>query len=83
MVADLQPAPLLNPVVSSEDDVEHIVCCDDNLSLCGLPLDDSEEIIDYWDEDDDNICELCVRVVDEPCGHPKCPDRKRWWQVWR
>lgn len=84
MSTALLPAPQL--VESDTDDYEaHLFCCDPDVSLCGLPIPDE----DGWEYNahlrDEETCELCLRVADEPCDNPKCPDRRkpRFWQVWR
>jgi hypothetical protein len=73
--------PVLDLIGSDEDDVEHLYCCDPDVAVCGLDLSDYDENDDPID--DCKICELCERAKHLPCANPKCPDRARWWQVWK
>lgn len=68
-------------LVESDEDAEHIVCCDEDTSLCGLDVSGDELAGDY--DDEDGVCELCVRVAGEPCGDPRCPLLPWWKRVWR
>lgn len=77
---------LTTPVVESElstteNDLTHMVCCNPNLSLCGVDLTDGEEVPDPDPLDRCEICENKDRL-DLPCGARFCRLRQRW-RNWR
>lgn len=56
-------APLVvNQRTRHDDELNHIVCCDDNRSLCGL---DMTEV--PWCDDDENECVVCLDLEGLPC----------------
>jgi hypothetical protein len=59
---------LLSPTLTSTVDETHIVCCDDNVAMCGADVTGTP-----WVESDD-VCPLCELVEDEdlPCPVPGC-----------
>lgn len=66
--------PQQTPVPSDvdDDDQVHLICCDDNTALCGVPLGG-----DWIDEDHipaGRECRRCryLRAELVPCGHPNC-----------
>ncbi len=56
---------------TGDDDLDHIVCCDDNLTLCGLDAEDMEWG-NGWAE---KWCPMCVLAEAEAwgCTAPGCP----------
>lgn len=46
-----------------EDEVVHLVCCDDTYSLCGIFVDGP--IVDDWI---DGTCPVCLELRCEECG---------------
>lgn len=60
---------------TGDDDVEHLVCCREEVALCG-------ERLDGW-IDGDGSGDTCIRceVIDRaavPCGAPFCRLRSAW-----
>jgi len=51
---------------SSDDDLDHLYCCDPNRALCGSDLTDSPELAD----DEDENCVVCIDLDEQPC--PDC-----------
>jgi hypothetical protein len=75
-VTDLLELPLVEPVIADVDDnLDHIVCCDDDITLCGLylPGDEFCEI----NVDAPDVCEVCANKerLGQPCTVADC--RKR------
>lgn len=60
-------------IEDADDDLDHIVCCNDDITLCGryLPGDD---FMDLSVEDPD-VCEICANKerIGAPCTVPGCP----------
>lgn len=64
-------------VEDSDDDLDHIVCCDDDLTLCGLYI-PGDEFIDV-DVDGPETCEVRGNKerLGQPCAAWDCPKRGR------
>lgn len=62
---DVRPAPS-RP--KADDSLDHVYCCDENVSLCGLDLSD----VPIVKLDADRLCKICEELADLPCG-PECP----------
>lgn len=58
----------------NDDDVEHLVCCDENISLCGEDVSDRNMIDDSDGLSYEGVCVICValHVTGLPCS-PNCP----------
>jgi hypothetical protein len=67
------PAPTAAKGVTHDDDVSHLVCCDDNTALCGLDVTN----LPFLDSPDDVDCPLCVLADDSDFSCPAldCPWR--------
>jgi hypothetical protein len=48
--------------VDNGDDLDHFVCCNDNLGLCGADLSDAA-----WAEELPNLCVVCDDLDSLPC----------------
>lgn len=59
------PAPTVPD--AADDSVDHYVCCDKNVSLCGVDVSDEPIVVGS-----DRSCPLCVLLLNEPCGVPGC-----------
>jgi hypothetical protein len=67
--------PITTPTPShvDDDEVVHLICCDDNTALCGIPL-----AGDWIDEHDaittGRACRRCLYLQAElvPCGDRAC-----------
>jgi hypothetical protein len=63
--------PQTTPARTADDNISHIVCCDENTALCGL------DVTDYpWiDLPEQYDCPLCVLAAetDTCCPCPTCP----------
>lgn len=57
---------------ANPDDVDHLYCCDPNLSMCGLDLTGVPEGPEF-----DAVCPLCGLAGDtrQGCPEPGCPNR--------
>lgn len=76
--------PDVTPAQSDGDgDVDHLYCCDPDLSLCGLDIAGLEF---GCGDDSQPVCPTCRAARSDPCGDPACPDRtlrwrlRRWWR---
>jgi hypothetical protein len=70
--------PVVEPDLSTtDDDLTHLVCCDPDLSLCGLDLTGGEDVPEPPDAEQ---CEICANKdrLDLPCGARFCRLRQRW-----
>lgn len=54
------------------DDAIHVVCCDEDLALCGSVL--AGEFVPNETETSCPICAI-AEAEDLPCGDPACPAR--------
>lgn len=68
--ATLLPTPVETP--TGDDDPVHYFCCNPDVALCGVDLEDID--VDYSTEDPDE-CRLCVYSIDEAlsCSLSGCP----------
>lgn len=67
-----QAVDLVQPdLVEDDDDEVHLTCCDDNVAMCGLNLEQHDWI---WDSGEDDDCVMCAYVCDNnlPCPVPGC-----------
>jgi hypothetical protein len=57
-------SPAIAPAVSQQDtdDLNHIVCCDDDLALCGTDVSAA-----HWSEDETD-CLVCLDLELAPCS---------------
>jgi hypothetical protein len=74
--------PVLELADETDDYETHIVCCRDDVALCGEDVSG-----DPWDDpeiDEAGDCEICVNRywLKVPCGAPFCRLRTRW-RRWR
>lgn len=62
------PTPATTP---SDDRVPHLVCCHDDIAMCGTDV-SGENWVD--EEDPADNCKLCAYIDDEglPCPLPDC-----------
>jgi hypothetical protein len=56
--------PTVSPT-AWDDDLIHLVCCDEYLALCGADLTHVG-----WVDDEEPVCPLCVLADDDTC--PRC-----------
>lgn len=49
---------------AASSDLDHLYCCDPDLSLCGLDIADLDELEDFPDED---LCIVCRELGELPC----------------
>lgn len=68
VVDEVQP----DLVEEDNDEPIHLVCCDENVAMCGLSLQDHEWITD---QSEDKDCVMCAYVSDNglKCPVPGCP----------
>lgn len=69
---DTTTLPSPNSTDSDDDGVEHLVCCDDDIALCGLYVPTEQY---PWHPDEETTCPLCRWAEDEglPCTIAGCP----------
>ncbi len=81
MSVDIQAEPVVEPFTFDDDDLNHIVCCNPDLALCGADASDAEwGDIDVEEPDD---CVVCRDLEGGSCGAPFCWLRNRWrWSRW-
>lgn len=63
----LAPAPLATEATPDEG-LSHVVCCIDDIALCGTVVAD----LDWMDDDEDPTCVVCRELENKPCricGH--------------
>lgn len=58
--------------LDARDELVHLWCCDNNMSICGLDITDETHMPDAAE---DQYCEICDNKdrLNVPCGHPDCP----------
>jgi hypothetical protein len=68
-------APAAPVTSSSEDGLDHIYCCDPNVSLCGADISEEDDLGPVDIDELDNPCPKCEAIenLDEPCGVQGCP----------
>lgn len=54
--------------------VQHYICCDDDMTLCGEYVDDPDQVTDVTDMGA-HVCVVCVDFRDHetPCDNDNCP----------
>jgi hypothetical protein len=71
VIAELKPLPQLEDAYEGDS---HVICCRDDLGLCGKKLGNM-----VWIPiTDPTTCVVCTDLeqLEEPCSNPNCP-----WQV--
>ncbi|MET7900624.1 hypothetical protein [Streptomyces sp. NPDC005336] len=73
MITEALPAPA-GVTRADDDELDHVYCCDPDRALCGADLSDVAEIVDDWDNEDVDVCVVCVDLERRGvrCG-PTCP----------
>jgi hypothetical protein len=62
--------PVTTSAGQDDDDFDHIICCDDNVAMCGRDV-----TLDEWSENEENPeCPLCTYLWDSglPCPVAGC-----------
>lgn len=72
MTAATQESATARP--KSDDDLDHLYCCDRDVSLCGLDISDAPEAYD----DDEPLCVVCDEVDRSGAACDGCRDQ-RWY----
>ncbi len=64
-------APTASPARTSlsDDDIDHLYCCDENVAMCGADLTDTPDGPEF-----DEVCRLCLLAEQSgmPCPVPGC-----------
>jgi hypothetical protein len=75
---------LTEPVdLDGDDDENHVFCCNPNLALCGVRIDDYE-LFEPDEDDSAELCEKCrwLEALNGPCGALLCRLRGRLRRRW-
>lgn len=68
MSIDADTRPLaLETTTTSAPDINHLVCCDEDLARCGLDVTDEP-----WNDDPADRCVVCLDLAGTSCGDPDC-----------
>lgn len=66
MTTHTETRPLGAEELLDASNMSHIVCCDDDIALCGIDVSDTP-----WRDDDFEVeCVVCAELEDYDC--PKC-----------
>ncbi|MEU4173265.1 hypothetical protein AB0F46_41305 [Streptomyces sp. NPDC026665] len=60
MTTTLSPEPVTTDTAADES---HVVCCDDDVALCGTDV----EALNWIDEDVEPTCAVCRELRGKPC----------------